>query len=378
MTTNAVATTRRTRSAVSSTTSSANRSSSASFSRKASAAPTANKHGDQPVDRAVREHVEEPDADTHRDRDVHGERERGADPHRERATARREQERGEHRLVGQLAEEDQREHRQDDPETHPGVLPDRHDPSGLLDRDDGPGARVELVQVLADAVAVRSVVVPAGETLVDDRGVRLTPAGPGETRRISASSSCTRPSLSVACTCVAVCVTPSSASSVVTFHSRMLEWAPSVHTQPRWRSPASVPIRMPPKWVSSPMLIENQRHIVGPPHRRGPHDLSRLPARVDELVAGAVDVDPAGPPTRLFEMPLPTMAPRRRARAAVLERPWPSTPTAGVRASNVRSSATPVGVGGEPPRLHRREPLVAHAADRRDRRRSSRAARGSR
>ena len=26
-----------------------------------------------------------------------------------------------------------------------------------------------------------------------------------------------------------------------------------------------------------PKLIENQRHIVGPPQRRGPHDLSRLP-----------------------------------------------------------------------------------------------------
>ena len=25
------------------------------------------------------------------------------------------------------------------------------------------------------------------------------------------------------------------------------------------------------------MLIENHRHIVGPPQRRGPHDLSRLP-----------------------------------------------------------------------------------------------------
>src|SRR6266480_5541972 len=33
-------------------------------------------------------------------------------------------------------------------------------------------------------------------------------------------------------------------------------------------SPASVPMRMPPKWMSSPTLIENHRHMRGPPHRR--------------------------------------------------------------------------------------------------------------
>jgi len=75
-------------------------------------------HRDEHVDRTVGKQMEQRDPDAHRDDHVHHEGERRADPHGERAPPRREQQRCEHRLVRQLAEEDQREDRENDSDVH--------------------------------------------------------------------------------------------------------------------------------------------------------------------------------------------------------------------------------------------------------------------
>ena len=61
-------------------------------------------------------------------------------------------------------------------------------------------------------------------------------------------------------------------------HSATLVARSPSHTHPRWRSPASVPNRCPSKCMS-PTLMLNQRHICGPPQRRGPQERSRLALR---------------------------------------------------------------------------------------------------
>ena len=102
-------------------------------------------------------------------------------------------------------------------------------------------------------------------------------------------------------------------------------------------------------------------HLRAAPPTRSPR-LVAVAARVDQFVTLPVGRDPARPPTRLLEVALPHALAGRRARAAP-EPPCPSTPTAGVNASKVRSSATRLGVRGEAPRSQRLDALVAHSSD---------------
>ena len=150
----------------------------------------------------------------------------------------------------------------------------------------GTALLVELVQVLADAV-------PVGPRRSTGRGPRSRsscgrrmPCGHRrDPEHVARRSSCTRPSLSVARTWVT-----RVRHAVVGELARARPTRGCSTCSPSRPHPTavqvagSVPMRMPPKWVSSPMLIENQRHIFGPPQRRGPHDLSRLPRASDELV----------------------------------------------------------------------------------------------
>ena len=132
--------------------------------------------------------------------------------------------------------------------------------------------------------------------------------------------------------------------------------------------------------MSSPMLMENQRHIFGPPQRRGPQDRSRLPCapchswRVPSTVSVPVQ-RPA-----CSRCPLPTV-PAAAAASADFGPPLgcPSVPMAGVTASKRTSRATGTGrvavspahararlhlaLHGQAPRLQRLEHLVAHRAD---------------
>ncbi len=97
------------------------------------------------------------------------------------------------------------------------------------------------------------------------------------TRSTSPVSRYTRSRLSTTMACTTRWVSSSSSSSVRSRHSLILVTSPSADTQPRWRSPAAVPRRIPPKCIDSPMLMLNHRHILGPSQRRGPHERSRLP-----------------------------------------------------------------------------------------------------
>ena len=69
---------------------------------------------------------------------------------------------------------------------------------------------------------------------------------------------------------------------------------------------------MPPKWVSSPTLMENQRHIVGPPQRRGPQERSRLPWAPRHSEDGSVHGEGSAPAARLLEVALADGARRVR------------------------------------------------------------------
>jgi hypothetical protein len=70
------------------------------------------------VDNLLGQDLEERGADGHRDHDVHEECTRRPEPHREGAASGRHHQRREHRLVGQLPDEDDGKDRQDDPEVH--------------------------------------------------------------------------------------------------------------------------------------------------------------------------------------------------------------------------------------------------------------------
>ena len=84
----------------------------------AATALSANSARDDEVDDLLGQDLEQRDTDGHRDEHVDRERGRRAEPHEIRAAARRQHERREHRLVGQLADEDDGEDSRDDRELH--------------------------------------------------------------------------------------------------------------------------------------------------------------------------------------------------------------------------------------------------------------------
>src|SRR4051812_32138444 len=103
------------------------------------------------------------------------------------------------------------------------------------------------------------------------------------------------------------------------------------------------------------MLIENQRHIFGPPHRRGPHDLSRLPRAFGPSVLrtppASIHPDHRPPCSR---WPFPTDSRVCALDESVASLFWPSPPIGGVSASNVTSiAAVPFMLGPEAVRCHR-------------------------
>ena len=130
-------------------------------------------------------------------------------------------------------------------------------------------------------------------------------------------------------------------------------------------------------------LIENQRHICGPPQRRGPHDLSRLPRAV---AASSRQVSPSSVivPSQVPDCsrwPLPTVdavdaalsslrwvrpgavgadgRDERREREVHRQVAGPARPGRDVAVEVVDLG---LGVGGEPPPAHGLEALVADAA----------------
>src|SRR5205823_12741096 len=113
-----------------------------------------------------------------------------------------------------------------------------------------------------------------------------------------------------------------------------------LHPPPRGRPPPRVPIPPPPTCPSSPTFPENHRPLVGPPHRRGAHDLSRLPlASVpSSWRTPSRETHPDHRPA-CSRWPFPTDV-AVEALDPSCARPCPSTPTAGVRARNVRSRAS--------------------------------------
>ena len=101
--------------------------------------------------------------------------------------------------------------------------------------------------------------------------------------------------------------------------------------------------------------MENQRHILGPPQRRGPQERSRLPwaPRHSWRTPSTVSVPVQRPACSRW--PLPTV-PAAAAASADLGPPlgWPSVPMAGVMASKRTSSATGTGWVASSPRPHGR------------------------
>ena len=77
--------------------------------------------GDDRLEHAVRQEVEERDADGDGDHHVHREGRGGTEPHHGGPAARRQDEGREHGLVRELAQEDDREDGEDDVELHGGL-----------------------------------------------------------------------------------------------------------------------------------------------------------------------------------------------------------------------------------------------------------------
>ena len=89
--------------------------------------PGGEEAGHQRLDGPVGQQVDEPDPDGGGDHHVDAEGAGGAQPHGPGVASRRHHDGGEHRLVGKLADEDDREDRSDDRRVH-----------GLLETGDGP------------------------------------------------------------------------------------------------------------------------------------------------------------------------------------------------------------------------------------------------
>src|SRR5712692_9676385 len=84
--------------------------------------PTEEECGDDTVDGSLREECEEPDADRGGDDDMDEECRRGAEPDGPGPAPRGEDQRAKHRLVGELADEDDREHGGGDAQVHGAPL----------------------------------------------------------------------------------------------------------------------------------------------------------------------------------------------------------------------------------------------------------------
>ena len=137
---------------------------------------------------------------------------------------------------------------------------------------------------------------------------------------------------------------------------------------------------MPPKCMSSPMLMENQRHIFGPaPATRAPGAVT-VAVRALPLVARAVDGERARPAARLLQVPLAHRAGRRGrlGRLGTAARLPVGADGGGDRVeahverhrNRVRRRVTAhararlhLAVHGQVPRLQRLEHLVADVAD---------------
>src|SRR5437870_12679724 len=247
-------------------------------------------------------------------------------------------------------------------------------PSGSLDRHDRTALRVELVEVLRDAESLAALVSPARQPLVQDR-----PPAAGFVRD----------------TCDAQDVAPERVHAAVGIggadvrrpvrEAVGLELRPHV-PRPDARDgavapdPAAVEIaRLGSDADATQVRVvadvdrEPAPHTWPAPAARSPR-LVAVAARLGELVAHAVGLDPAAPPPRLLEVTLADVLPRLGART----RPGSSLPVAADRWSErpelhvhdqacrprpalgpgARDIGSPAARERPPP--HGREPLVAH------------------
>ena len=192
--------------------------------------------------------------------------------------------------------------------------------TALATRSARPAARVrvELVQVLADAVAGAAFVGPAGETFVDDR--RVGPdAGRAGRHAEHVGVELVDPAALVGGVHVRGgvrhAVVGDLARDLPLLDARVLAVGP--HPTAVQIAGVGADADAAEVHVVADVDREPAPHLRAAPAPRAPR-LVAVAARVDELVAHAVGLDPARPAAGLLEVALADARARRRARAAAL------------------------------------------------------------
>src|SRR5262249_34456906 len=246
-----------------------------------------------------------------------------------------------------------------------------------LDRHERAAGPVELVEVLGDPVALETLTRPAGEPLVDDGPpIVCLVRDAGDAEDVAAEGGHASPGIGRAQVdgSLREAIGGEVRRDVPAADARMLAVAPDPSPMQIARLGAD------PDAAQVDVVAQVDRepapHARPTPAPRSPRLVAVAP-RFEQLEAHALRLDPARPAARLLEMPLADVAPRLGAdprpgtALAVaaggggerLERHVHGDAPATALAAAGEVADRRLRVAGEPPRLHRRDPLVAHAGD---------------